>query len=226
MKVTSFGCSFIFGNDLSDDGRNQDWATPSQLTWPALIAQRIGADYRCHAKGGVGNLYILSRMLYHLNQVQDLEQLYVIGWTWGDRFDYQTASDVNAKDPWSVVCPISRSPEADFYYRNFHSEAKDKLTSLIHMHSAIAALKHRGIRFVMTCMDDIVFDRKWHSTGDITLLQDLVSPHITKFDNQNFLDWSRSKGFKISSTLHPLEQAHESAADYMMPVIESILRRA
>jgi hypothetical protein len=42
MNLKSFGCSFIFGSELSDDGRNGLYATGSRLTWPAHVAQHLG----------------------------------------------------------------------------------------------------------------------------------------------------------------------------------------
>jgi hypothetical protein len=39
---------------------------------------------------------------------------------------------------------------------------------------------------------------------------------MTLFEGQTFLDYSRKNGFAISPTLHPLEQAHESAAQVII----------
>lgn len=50
MKLKSFGCSFIFGLELSDIGAKSK--KYSQLTWPAIIAQRQGLEYECYARPG------------------------------------------------------------------------------------------------------------------------------------------------------------------------------
>ena len=63
MKLKSFGCSFIWGSDLPDDGRNLPRATASRLTWPALLAQDLEYEYECHARPGAGNLQITERLL-------------------------------------------------------------------------------------------------------------------------------------------------------------------
>lgn len=223
MKVKSFGCSFIFGNDLHDDGRNDAWATPSQHTWPALIAKNLGFDYGCHAKGGVGNMYILSRLLYHVGELKNPGPLFLIGWSWCDRFDYMTQSKLDTRDPWDSIRPTTNTKEAEFYYRHLHSEPRDKLSSLICIDTAITVLKARNIPFIMTCIDDLIFDRRWHNTYDISTMQDRVEPYITRFEGKNFLDWSREKGFPISETLHPLEEAHAGAAEYLMPLAQSLV---
>ena len=63
MKLKSFGCSFIYGTDLADDGRGFIAATPSRLTWPALLAQNLDYSYECYARPGCGNLRILEKIL-------------------------------------------------------------------------------------------------------------------------------------------------------------------
>jgi hypothetical protein len=34
---------------------------------------------------------------------------------------------------------------------------------------------------------------------------------MTQFENKTFLEFSKQKGFAISPTLHPLEDAHQAA---------------
>ena len=62
MKLKSFGCSFIFGSELAYDGRDSPYATPSQLTWPAHLAQHLNYNYQCYARPGAGNLQILEQI--------------------------------------------------------------------------------------------------------------------------------------------------------------------
>jgi hypothetical protein len=206
MKLKSFGCSFIFGTDLHDDSRLGAKATPSNYTWPALLAQHHGWEYTCYARPGAGNLQILEQLL---NQLADTEPaVYVVGWTWIDRFDYTTT---DARHEWRTIMPVDTDATAATYYRNIHSEYRDKLTALIHVRTAIDALEHTGNQFIMTYMDDLMFDQRWHVSPAISDLQRHCEPHMTRFDGQSFLEYSREKGFEISSTLHPLEAAHESA---------------
>ena len=123
MNLKSFGCSFVFGSELSDNTNND---TPSQLTWPALYAGKLGYQYQCYARPGCGNLQIVEQIL---NQTADeIPALYVIGWTWIDRFDYTTCND-----QWQTVRPADNSVLANTYYRQLHSQYKDKLTTLMSM---------------------------------------------------------------------------------------------
>lgn len=211
MILKSFGCSFIFGTDLADLATSDPGG--SRLTWPALLAQSVGADYTCHARPGAGNLQILEQVL---NQAADpTPAVFVIGWTWIDRFDYHPANP-DYSDPWGVwntIMPIDKNDIANMYYRKLHSEYRDKFTNLGYIKLAIDTLKQKQIPFVMTYMDELLFDQRWNTSAAVTDLQQHVQPHMTKFNNLTFLDWSRHHGYSISDSLHPLEAAHANAAE-------------
>ena len=204
MTLKSFGCSFIFGSDLADDGRHLKQATPSKLTWPALLAQSQGHDYVCYARPGAGNLQILERLLSQL--YQDSSGVFVVGWTWIDRFDYNR----DKTHKWHTIMPIDTDARAVEYYRDLHSEFRDKLTTLINIKTAIDALKEKNCPFIMTYMDELMFDTQWHTTPSMLLLQNYIKPYMTKFDGLTFLEWSKKNQFEISPTLHPLEPAHQA----------------
>ena len=208
MKLKSFGCSFIFGSELSDDGSHLNYNQYSHMSWPALLAKNIGYEYECYARPGTGNLCILESIL---SQVEaDKNDLYVIGWTWIDRFDYTTT---DTPFQWRTVMPVDTNTVAETYYKNIHSEYRDKLTTLIYVRTAIDALRASGNRFIMTYMDDLMFDQRWNTGPSVSALQGYCEPYMTRFENKSFLEYSKEKGFEISQTLHPLEAAHEAAAD-------------
>lgn len=215
MRVKSFGCSFIYGTDLADDGRGFLHATPSQLTWPALIAKKYNLDYNCYAYPGSGNLRILNSVLTHAacNEVD----FFVIGWSWIDRFDY-----VNSDEKWTTILPVDTDSCATFYYKQFHSELRDKLTTLIYIRTAIEVLTAKKIPFLMTHIDNLMFDQRWHAPPSVTDNQDFIKPYISTFNDMTFLEWAKFNKFPISNTLHPLEPAHAAAADIMSPVFEKV----
>jgi hypothetical protein len=206
MKLKSFGCSFIFGTDLHDDSRLALKATASNFTWPALLARRHSWDYTCYARPGAGNLEIAERLL---SQLADAEPaVYVIGWTWVDRFSYTTT---DADRHWRSIMPVDTDTTAEIYYKHLHSEYRDKLTTLINVRLAIDELQRRGHKFIMTYMDDLMFDQRWNTSPAISELQRVCEPVMTRFDNKNLVDWSKGQGFEISRTMHPLEAAHQAA---------------
>lgn len=221
MILKSFGCSFIFGTDLpinTNDGPDfyEPQALFSRKTWPALLAKDIGIDYISYAKAGCGNLRILERVLMQA-AVTD-PTIFVIGWTWIDRYDY-----TDSNDTWNSIVPVDTTINADFYYRNLHSQYRDKLTTLVYIKTAIDTLNQRKIPFMMTYMDDLILEDKWHTNPGVIELQNYVRPYLTQFEGQSFLDWSRSKQFPISAGLHPLEEAHTAAAKLILSEIRKDL---
>jgi hypothetical protein len=106
--------------------------------------------------------------------------------------------------------PIDNSNNAVNYYKNLHSQFRDKLSNLCYIKLAIDALKQNNCSFIMTYMDELIFETEWHVTPAIVDLQNYIQPYMTQFNNKNFLEFSKEKGFPISETLHPLEAAHQA----------------
>jgi len=221
MKLKSFGCSFIFGSDLADDGRDGPYPTPSQFTWPALIAKKLNLNYECYARPGSGNLQILEKIL--TQAATEEPSIFVIGWSWSDRFDHYDAHwnyFSPSLSPWKTIMPVDNTELAETYYRELHSEYQDKLTSLTYIKTAVDILKQKNIPFVMTYMDRLLFDQRWHATPAIVGLQNYTQSYMNLFEDQTFLEWSKSKGFEITAQAHPLEPAHLAAAEYMIKIFD------
>jgi len=209
MRLKSFGCSFIYGSELADNNNS-----PSQLTWPAHLAQSLGYQYQCYAWPGAGNLQILEQIL---NQVAvNDNELFVIGWTWIDRFDYYPAT--TGLRPWQTIMPVDTDDLAKVYYRDLHSEYRDKFTCLSYIKLAIDTLLQKNIPFVMTYTDELLFDQQWHTSPAVIHLQEYIKPYMTTFDGSSFLEWSRKKGYPETASWHPLEAAHQAAGKYMIKV--------
>jgi len=220
MKLKSFGCSFIYGSELSDNAEELVISNPvgqfSQLTWPAHLANHLNYVYECHARPGAGNLQIAERVLTSI--AHNDPALYVINWTWIDRFDYCIIDD--EWQPWATIRPADTSKIATTYYKQLHSEYQDKLKTLMYMRLVIDALKQKNYQFIITYMDDLTFDQRWHITPAVIELQNYILPYMTTFDNQTFLEWSRKNGYPITKIGHPLESAHQSAGNYMIRVFD------
>jgi hypothetical protein len=223
MRLKSFGCSFIYGFEMADTIGTSGNLVPSQSSYPALLAKHIGYEYKCFAQCGSGNLAILEKILSQI-AVSDKTDIFVISWSWIDRYDYYNsiASPVTIeKGEWTIMTPGDQNKLAQTYYRELHSEYRDKLTSLSYIKLAIDTLNQHGIQFIMTYMDNLIVDQRWNTTPAVLLLQSQVTPYLTTFDGKTFLDWSRDHGYKESAQWHPLEEAHSSAADYMIKVFDT-----
>ena len=84
-KVWAFGDSYTFGHDLSDC--SHDRSKPSNLTYPALVAQRLGYDYECRAMGYYSNEAITRTIIENIDDIND--QDLVLGmWTFPIRREF------------------------------------------------------------------------------------------------------------------------------------------
>jgi hypothetical protein len=235
MILGAFGDSFIYGSDLSDiqDDKSQHYFFPSHLTYPAVLAQKFNMDYYCTALPCQGNKVIaddILRAVIHHGK----DMFYVISWSWIDRFEFQGLSLINSASQtnasiagWETVHPGRTDKCAELYYKNFYSDLDAKLSNLMYINTALEALLDNKCKFLMTYMDHLLFDKQWHCTASIDYLQNKIMKHATLFNGKTFLEWSRDNNFPESENWHPLELAHEKAAEYMLPVIHhSINTRA
>ena len=208
MKVKGFGCSFVAGTDLAHQN----------LTWPALVAERLDLEYQCLAAAGVGNTYIQHQVL---TQLKTEPCIYIINWTWIDRFDYVSCDD----NTWQSLMPAESSAHANYYYKHLHSQYRDKFASLTAIKTVRDALRSQHQRYIMTYMDGLLFETEWHSDAAVEFLQQDITYDLHTFDGHTFLDWSRLHGYAESDTWHPLEAAHNAAADYAMQNLVPILSK-
>jgi len=105
MKVLSAGCSFIWGNELSDD-------TPGKYslkTWPALWAKENGYEYDCCALPGAANSTIARRIVDHIEN-NSKPDIVIVQWTFQGRHELRYQKNFNAIwgnfyafTPWSSV---------------------------------------------------------------------------------------------------------------------------
>lgn len=210
MTLTSHGCSFIYGSELS---------SPS-LSYSALIALKLGFEHQCCAIPGAGNLQIMESVLLHAGK----SDFCIINWTWIDRYDFVPAEH----ESWFTLRPGLDHQHAPYYFRHLHGQYRDVLTNLVYISTAIKFLQHTQTPFVMTYMDNLLFESihpQWHEPQAVTYLQQQVEPHMHDFDGKNFLDWSRDRSYEISDLWHPLDEAHSAAANYLLPIIDTILCR-
>lgn len=202
MKLKSFGCSFVWGSEMAD-AQTQ----PSVHTWPALWASHLNLPYECFARPGCGNLEIAENIL---NQVTNAEPaLFVINWTYIDRFDYYY-------DRWETIRPDATDSHAKFYYKHLHGQYKDKLTTLMQIRLCIDTLQQAGHAFVMTYMDDLIFETEWHCSPAILALQQSVRPHLKTFDGHNMLNYVQALNHPLTSRSHPLEAAHQDLFKHVL----------
>jgi len=221
MILGAFGDSFIYGSDLYDCCHQFTWGDQpsdmhSHLTWPALIAQSLNSTYVCHALPGVGNRQILNSLLDNIGNYD----FYIISWSWIDRYDYLNTTT----DLWQTVRPSLDQEHIDeFYYKYLHSELGDKQRTLGIIYQAICLLESHNCRYLMTYTDPLMLDTEWHCPPGVNLLQNKIKSKLSTLDGLTFLEWAKLNNFPISDKWHPLEQAHEKAAEYWLPTVKTLL---
>lgn len=223
MKIKCFGCSFTFGSELEfvDKDLNQSLVPggntePCHASWPLLLAEHYQATFENFSYPGAGNLRIMEQVLSQAEL--DDPAVFLVNWTWLDRFDYVTQDE-----HWETLRPSQTDKLHENYYKYFYSQYHTMLTNASYIAATITALKDKNIEFVMTLMDKTLFDPidpDWQDPYALRLMQRFIRPYITWFDDQDFLSWSKKNKFPISDAWHPLEQAHTAAADYMITVFD------
>jgi len=205
MILKSFGCSYIFGAEMPDDGRGGPRATPSRLTWPALLAEDLGLEYECYARSGSGNLQIAEQVLNHLASTEPA--VYVIGWTWPDRYDYKN------HDQWETIRACDNTKFSDSFFINYYSQYCNQLQLLLNIKLVSDILTAKKYPYIMTYMDNgHVFEV---GTPAVTMLQGMADQVLTRFDGQGFNVWCDLNRFPKGPGGHPLQEAHLAAAEYI-----------
>lgn len=224
MILGAFGDSFLFGSDLSDVSTNNNFEHfyPSSLTYTALLAKKFNLEYYCTARPGQSNKIIADDVIRAISFHKD-SMFYIINWSWIDRYEYISEDNSALVRGWCSILPTDNTDLSKTYYKNFYSDLNSKLSNLLYVYSVLGLLQEYRCKFIMTNMDSLMFDKKFNCTYSIDLLQNKIESSITYFEGQNFLDYSKKYHYEISENWHPLEEAHEAAADYLFPMANHLL---
>jgi len=100
--ILSGGCSFTYGNELSDDtGKNY-----SSKTWAARLNDTVAGNYFCVAKGGLGNSGIARRVFDYVANRKEEKIIVVVMWTFLSRYDWAMARNSNLeRTRWATITP-------------------------------------------------------------------------------------------------------------------------
>ena len=217
-KVIAFGDSFTWGSDMHDtvradlghwDGSVPYTETYSKHTWHALLAKDLGYKYKCYAREGCSNQTIVRTFFERLAEFNK-NDLIIVNFTWRDRYDFLDAETIE----WESIRPSSikgDSKFAEMYYKHIHSHYWDNIESLKAINLVISILKCYNMKYIVTCIDDMIYGDNVHVNNTITSMRDVYKNEITWFDGIGFHQWSVKNKFPISPMWHPLEEAHKQA---------------
>lgn len=238
VNLVSFGDSFTFGNELPGDNPG-----PSQVTWAGKLADKLDRFYVCKAKGGNANSAIARSVINWLaHKRDDLDCMVTIMWTFPGRYEYMFNHDNEWHNvtPWEADPNIDNLKKQ---YKNFdeetYKENKEKLEKIqgtpieYHAKSHFEHIDSHEYASYMS-MKDILLTQNtlqyyevpymfcfahnsifYLTPGNTLLFSLLDQSKWFQFDNnQGFMQWAEKEGYQFGST-HPLEQAHEEAANIM-----------
>jgi hypothetical protein len=217
MKIVSFGDSFIYGSELEDNHNGSQ-------AWPGLIAADLGYNYETFAIPGCGNESIAMQILDYFAVNSAENTLAVVNWTWTQRWDFY----IKDHETWITLGPTC-VPEklADLvdrvqgqrlveFYQDYANSSLlwNKFRTLQTVANVQQYLKQKGVNAIQTFTDRHMFDTQWHAPNYVLELQDIVKPAMSDWDGLTFLEWTDKKGFYKTHTWHPLEDAHQAAAEF------------
>ena len=232
-KIVSFGDSFVFGNELKDNENGS-------RAWPSLAAQDLGCAYETMSVAGCGNENIARQIYTYFSHNPVEHTLAVINWTWCMRWDFflQEANSWVTLGPTCVpgklhgLIGFNKATDLiNFYRANLEpSQTWNIFRSLQCIYALQCWLKQHDIQNpswpkISTTQDmfslpthildevNLDFRKQSESAQYIKDLRTSINPQLETFQGQTFLEWSFANNFPVTELLHPLEQAHRSAAD-------------
>lgn len=223
-KLIGAGCSFIQGCELGDENSELGYSLD---TYPALIAKKLNLPYECLAYGGASNTGIAKMILNH--DIQD--SILLVQWTHVSRLGF----DINLQaDPTN----INGINWFDFAPRNW---LFDK--SRWHTPKYIEKLSTGGVEkfqqdfykyvgndetFVLysdLAMKSILFYAQQQHAKVIffTASDQLIGVNgCMAFEGKNFTAFAENHRCAFGQHGHPLHQAHQMAADYILENVNII----
>lgn len=206
----------MFSETTIDHKTRSITAGYSNLTWPALLAKDIDAEYYCHAWPGSGNQSIVRNIMKIIKQIKATD-LIVINWTYISRWDFYDATSPQLQRRWKTVRPGGETDAfSEVYFKYIQSEFWDKWETLRNILTVTCLLKNKNIDFIMTCLDPLVFDKQHHIETYVLNAQEEIKDDIVWFNGKGFYDWAVEHGFPIGKENgHPLEEAHQAAFEYI-----------
>lgn len=219
-KIIAVGDSFLYGNELPDCTPEK----PSNLTWPALIAQEMGLQYQSLSKPGHSVQFVLRELIESVTKENNV--FYIILWPSANRYEYLNKDNNNWTQltPNNILNGTDMSPDIHkLYYSHVNSLLGDKWQNLLCIYTALQVLKNSKNLFSMSVISDFIYNTEWHNPPYVKFLQDETKPYITQFDGLNFVDWANKCNFPIGIRMHPLTEAHAAAAKYWVSAYQTLL---
>lgn len=209
MKLIAAGCSFVYGNELSDVGEIA--SRPSQLSFPALLAQQHNLEYVCLGTPGGGNDTAVRRVV---ETVTGSEEIVLVNWTFADRHEFYFEHE-----GWQNIIP-----DKNRFCKEFFTSLQSEY-SVYHTVKNMVFLSNyldkKGVPYVYTFADLLL---QYNTPATQILASEIGHKRCFRWsDDANFLGWAIKQGFAIGPGSHPLDEAHAKSAELIDPLFTKIL---
>lgn len=150
-RLLSFGCSFTYGQGLSDcfriensiDPSKDNFTPPSKFAWPNRLADKLSIQCLNHSQPGSSNKYILYKIL---ESDIDSSDLVTIMWTSFVRHSVIVNKQNKMITPWLTDDSATKS-----YYSFLYNEQDSEITNVQYINYANLYLKSKGCKVLNFC---------------------------------------------------------------------------
>jgi len=233
MKIYVNGCSFTYGDELTDPARN---------SWPILLGNKLNANVFNDAESGGSNYRLVYQTIKNLKECYDL---YILAWTNYARFTFYK-SDNNFSINFNPLLTHSMYGEEKFYadwgkslYKFWYNELfsfKLWLQQIIQLQSLLE-IKNSQYLMLNTFENSL---KSWSSDrhdfidqvkplinfeimndDQIFAEYEEIQYYISLIDTTKFYKWNDfcitdlKQSFPSGSGGHILEQGHEKLAELL-----------
>lgn len=200
-RIVSFGASITYGSELPDPA----------CTWSSIIAQKLNVDYLCLAKPAAANSSIAREVLSYLDYSNDLV---LVMWTSGTRYEFRTENGWENISPWSEQTGFVK----DWYMGPGNYEYTEVATTLRDVLLTQQFLQAMDLPYLFVFdNNELRTSHTWQSEDAyIDTMRDMIAwDNVLWFDDTGFINWSKENGYSFTNT-HPGVDAHRAAADYIL----------
>lgn len=170
------GCSFTYGSELNDCGKN-----PSNLTWSALLAHKHNMEYLCVANPGASNDEITRTTIEKTWPLIQHKKDFAVAimWTFPNRYEFRFESDLGEKNKnWFSVSPWTIE-EATQLKKYLEKDGKFDDSFVSGMEQVRKKLESKGI---------LDFIKKWYRVFGQSLYFESMHTFKAIVFLQNYLD--------------------------------------
>jgi len=244
MILAVAGDSFLHGNELAD----YQWNTleGSHSTFAALLANYNSLYLRSCARPGNSNDAVARQCIQHIEQLKinrPGEKIFaLVAWTFISRFEFPFESFTSSPTrPWACISANFQmnKPEvnnfAELFFKHIDTDQLQSLNTIKIILILQNYLDHNKIPYLFTLTDNIVTKHK----DDILLKPYWDMIHFDKWfffppgtnswettEPRGFYQWALENKYRIGKQQHPLEEAHQAAAELMKEKFNELVTKS